>query len=269
MSVAGVPIVDHPVEYVFGLDLAKKRDWSALALLKRIPSGGEPGTDQFHLVNLARWRGDSYPAIVERVAGLASHTGLRPFVEREAHEESDGHMTPIRRTRNPIPKLAVDAGGVGAAVTDLLLTPRVLEVADVVPITLTGGERWSIGTWGDTGRTSYNVSKLDLVSLLVARMQAGLLKFRPGDPLSAALEEELRNFDLKLTKAGNATFEAAAGMHDDLVVAVGLALWLAERPKNIGWWGANPFLERPDDDARDRVVRRGRNLPRGGGAFAR
>jgi hypothetical protein len=84
------------------------------------------------------------------------------------------------------------------------------------------------------------VSKLDLVSMLVARMQAGLLKFRPGDPLSATLEEELRNFDLKLTRAGNATFEAGGtNKRDDLVIAVGLALWLAERPKNIGWWGPN------------------------------
>ena len=173
--------------------------------------------------------------------GLASHPGLRPFVEREEEDDGSGSI-PIRRERNPVPKLAVDAGGVGAAVTDLLLTPKVLEHLDVTPIMITGGERWSEGTWGDTGRKSYNVSKLDLVSMLVARMQAKHLKFRPGDPLSATLEAELRSFDLKLTKAGNATFEARTeGDHDDLVIAVGLALWLAERPKNIGWWGPNPF----------------------------
>ena len=99
-------------------------------------------------------------------------------------------------------------------------------------------------------------------------MQAKLLKFRPGDPLSATLEAELRNFDLKLTRAGTATFEARTeGDHDDLVIAVGLALWLAERPKNIGWWGPNPFnalgLERGD------VARRGAPARRRRGPFLR
>ena len=133
MSVSGVPILTHPIEFTFGCDLAKKRDWTALALLKRIPSGGEPGHRRVP---------PGQPGPLAR-AGLPGHrrAGRRAGVPPRACGRSSSAR---RRTTAPARSRsaargtrsrssAVDAGGVGAAVVDLLLTPRVLEVADVVP----------------------------------------------------------------------------------------------------------------------------------------
>ncbi len=67
------------------------------------------------------------------------------------------------------------------------------------------------------------------------------------------LVRELENFRVKITAAANETFGAwREGQHDDLVIAVALACWLAEReprwgPDAIksGSWGGPSFDNAP------------------------
>jgi hypothetical protein len=231
------PIVQAPVEFVFGLDLAQQSDYSALALLKlttpdgrRLDSSSLPFMND--LVSLTRWRGVPYPEQVRRVAKLVADPRLRPIVQPPARAVGGGAFS-MRDApaQAPKPKLVIDATGVGVAVVDLfLMAPEIRAVADVVPLTITGGEGWRKDRWG-AGRSNvvaYWVAKKALVSLIVARLQGERLRFRPGDRLAAELEDELRNFRVKMTRAANEQFEARDGKTDDLILAVSMALWVSE-----------------------------------------
>jgi hypothetical protein len=221
---------------VFGLDLAQQSDYTALALLKlTTPDGARLGSASLpflnDLVSLTRWRGVSYPEQVKRVAKLVADPRLRPIVEPPARPVAGGAFyMKAAAVQAPRPKLVVDATGVGAAVVDLFLTPEIQAVADVVPLTITAGDGWRKDRWG-SGRSSvvaYFVAKKRLVSLIVARLQGERLRFRPGDRLAAELEDELRNFRVKMTRAANEQFEAREGKTDDLILAVSMALWAGE-----------------------------------------
>jgi hypothetical protein len=79
------------------------------------------------------------------------------------------------------------------------------------------------------------VPKKELVSCVDARLQTRRLKIVPALPLAQLLEQELMNFKVKVTLAANETFgEWRVGHHDDAVLAVALAVWLAERPAGPG-----------------------------------
>jgi len=56
-------------------------------------------------------------------------------------------------------------------------------------------------------------------------LQRRKLKVAVGLPEAATLVEELRNFEVRITQAANAVYNARVGAHDDLVLAAALALW--------------------------------------------
>ena len=60
--------------------------------------------------------------------------------------------------------------------------------------------------------------------------QAGRLKISRKLPEAAQLVEELQNFKIKVTLAGNDTYEAWRDSdHDDLVLAAAMAAWYGEK----------------------------------------
>jgi hypothetical protein len=69
------------------------------------------------------------------------------------------------------------------------------------------------------------VTKLGLVSRLQALMHTGKLHMPDTLPLSKLFRRELLNFRVSYSAVGNATFGAREGMHDDLVLAVALAVY--------------------------------------------
>jgi len=75
----------------------------------------------------------------------------------------------------------------------------------------------------------------------VAQKSAGRLKFGKQLKLASVVQRELGTFVEKITPAGNQTFAAdwREGQHDDLVLAVALALWLGEKTF-CGPWTAAP-----------------------------
>jgi hypothetical protein len=56
---------------------------------------------------------------------------------------------------------------------------------------------------------------------------SGELRFAAELGEAHALAEELKDFRRHVTNAGRATYQARTGKHDDLVLAVAIALWWA------------------------------------------
>jgi hypothetical protein len=101
---------------------------------------------------------------------------------------------------------------------------HVFDVAGLYPnrITITAGlEATQHGT-----RTCH-VPKAMLISNLEARSHTGELRIAAAASDAGALKEELKDFKRKVSEAGRATYSARVGAHDDLVLCVAIALWMA------------------------------------------
>jgi len=206
----GADVGGTDLDYVLGVDLGQAQDYTALALIKRVvtrwvpPEGDIKEESAYHLQLLDRAPLDVlYPVVVRQVVTLLD----RPPLSRE---------TPC----------VVDRSGVGRAVTDMFTEAGI----DPYTVTITGGD-----TVTREGR-HYNIPKRDIVGSLIAVYQAGRLKVAKEMELWPQLVHELTNFKLKQNlKTGHDSYESwRESDHDDLVLALGLAVWYAEnRPAPI------------------------------------
>jgi hypothetical protein len=71
------------------------------------------------------------------------------------------------------------------------------------------------------------VPKLTLVSRLQALLHEGRLKILRELTEAETLVRELQDFRVEFTATGHLTFNARTGKHDDLVLALAIALWRA------------------------------------------
>lgn len=76
----------------------------------------------------------------------------------------------------------------------------------------------------------WSVSKTQLIARLQTMLHSGDLKIVEGTAEAEVLRKELIDFRVKFTQAGNSTFEARSGQHDDLVLAFALACYFVARP---------------------------------------
>jgi hypothetical protein len=83
------------------------------------------------------------------------------------------------------------------------------------------------------------VPKLTLVSRLQALLHEGRLKILRELAEAETLVRELQDFRIEFTAAGHLTFNARSGKHDDLVLALAIAVWRAYGG-GVASWG---FLE--------------------------
>ena len=86
----------------------------------------------------------------------------------------------------------------------------------------------------------WSVPKNILVSGVQAKLHTQQLKIAAGLLDAPVLLEEFQDFRVSFTSAGHAIFNARSGKHDDLVLAVSLAVFGASIPRpvsklNIGW----------------------------------
>jgi hypothetical protein len=186
--------------YFSGLDLGCVQDYTALAVAERTshPDPDRPGKTVWHFAvrHLHRWPlGTAYPAIVADVRALFAAPPLSGSA------------------------LAVDQTGVGRPVVDLFRAAGI--DASLRPYTITGGEASSGGA----------VPKKNLVGAVQVPLQARRLKVAESLPLAPVLAEELGLFRVKVTASANETFEAWRERdHDDLVLALALALYVGSFP---------------------------------------
>jgi len=208
--------------FVAGLDLGQSQDFSALAILAHAGPGGR-GPQHWHVRHLQRWPLQTpYPAIVRDVVAML---GQPPLAGRET-------------------VLAVDMTGVGRPVVDLFraelrkpamgwagqrVAPAPGLAARLVPVTITGGNRVT------QAGGNYGVPKRDLAAVVQVALQMGRLKVAAELPDTPVLMAELQNFRVKISVAGHDSYgagEAAEwreGKNDDLVLAVAVGLWTAQR----------------------------------------
>jgi hypothetical protein len=202
--------------FIVGLDLGQAQDYTALTVVERMPqwameevirkSGNMTQTvtqkvekpSHYHIRHLERYElGTLYPTIVAKVKGLLQTPQLRGA------------------------KLVVDATGVGRAVVDMFRAAELKPIG----ILITGGDiaRFEKGYW--------RVPKRDLVGCVQAPLQDKRIMFAEGLPLVQTLVTEMMNFQVKITESANDTYGAwREGQHDDLILAVMLACWWAQRP---------------------------------------
>ena len=208
-------------DFFIGLDLGQTSDPTAVAVLER-PAVGRDDGPVYLLRHLQHYPlGTAYTTIVPKVIELCRHTATR------------GHVS-----------LVVDQTGVGRPVVDMLR--RHPQLPRLVPVTITGGQAASVGPDG-----SRHVPKKDLVASVQLLLEGRRLKIAKGLPDAPILVRELLNFRVTITLAAHETFGAwRENEHDDLVLAVALAAWLAEREPR---WGPDMFGVDPTPSILDRL----------------
>jgi hypothetical protein len=206
-------------KFIMGLDLGQSQDPTAICIMEHCHSstgewkkstnanGGrtliEQSKDQFDVRHLQRLPlGWPYPQIISYVIDMLKREPL-----------SDGC------------DLVIDITGVG------IICGELFDAAGLRPIKV------SITSGSDQTRVDqrrWNVSKTVLISSLDARLNTGELRIAKALGDAAALAEELQDFRRLVTQAGNATYAARIGRHDDLVLAVAMATWWAATTKRGG-----------------------------------
>src|SRR6516225_1861776 len=116
------------------------------------------------------------------------------------------------------PELAIDFTGVGRPVFDMFVDSGIYPIGVVI----TGGT-----TETRDGRIC-SVPKLNLVSRLQALLHEARLKIQRELDEAETLVRELLDFRMEYTAAGHMTFNARSGKHDDLVLALAIAVWRAQ-----------------------------------------
>jgi hypothetical protein len=121
------------------------------------------------------------------------------------------------------PRLALDCTGVGVAILERF-DAVLADWTCTVPIVITGGHAVT-----REGRR-WGVPKTALASELLSALENSVVRFVPGLEHGKLLRDELQAFQVRMTQTGRDTFGAEAGAHDDLVLAVMLAVWLGTQP---------------------------------------
>jgi hypothetical protein len=180
--------------FYFGLDLGQTTDFSAGIVIEAHGEGAERSYDVRYIEQFTL--GTSYPTIVESVGTLLDRAPLA----------GDG-------------TLVIDHTGVGRPVFDMFVN----DLRKPLGITITGGT-----TWHEEDYRQWHVSKIMLVSTVQRVLQSGRLCIGAKLPHAGTLQTELRNFRVKISKAANETYDAREGAHDDLVLALAVALFAGE-----------------------------------------
>jgi hypothetical protein len=239
--------MEHRMKYMISADFGQTTDYTAVAVTRRRL---EP-TGKKYTFEGQRWEGDVYHGgrvpfsevrqDVEQHYGLirldrvqlhTPYTKIARGIVKLLQEVHQLHMREDNlRPGQPIDVgLAIDEGGVGKAVKDILVDAIEEGIEEgaphlrFLPVTVHGGANTSIsdGYW--------HVPKRDLVHAGIVAYQNGAL--RVGKlRYRSVLEEELANYRLKQNIAtGHAAFEPLReGQHDDLLFAVCLGVWAWER----------------------------------------
>ena len=211
-------------EFVAGLDLGQAHDYTALAIAEvRRPVTGPPHLDVRHL---------------ERPLSRGGPPGQgAPRLPHDALPASYGPA-------------AIDRTGVGRAVGDAFVEADL--PCDLVQVTIHGGDAISKDDAG------YKVPKRDLVGAVQIMLQQGRLKVAQVLPEAATFVREATAFRVTINDRGHDSYAAwREGDHDDLVLAVAMACWLATDAPRQGVTqsnyldGGGGFRSDNDDDDDD------------------
>jgi hypothetical protein len=184
-------------QYFVGLDLGQSQDHSALVIIEQTLA--PPAHPCYGVRWLHRWElGTPYPTILRSL-----------------------HVTLARPPLVGRSELIVDHTGCGRPIVDQLRQGGL----SLIAVSLHGGDTVShVGS-------NYRVPKRDLVAAVQLPLQQQRLQFAEALPLTPVLTQELLSFKVKIDPAtAHDSYSAWRERdHDDLVLALALAVWWAER----------------------------------------
>lgn len=192
---------DRTPAFIVGLDLGMLSDHSALVVLSTIDEEyprryAVPHIDRFPLMT-------GYEHVISHVVNLFSTKEMSPKHDRY---------------------IVIDAGGVGRPVLEMLQRKLDLLGVDVIGVTITGGFDVVRSAMND-----YRVPKRDIVGAIQSALGGRRLRVAAGLSDAEQLEHELRQMTLKITPSGHDQYEALSEKdHDDIVMALGIAIWFAD-----------------------------------------
>lgn len=199
------PPVMAPLRRIAGLDLGQANDFTALAIAA--PTRADPPIYTIpHVERLPQ--GVPYTEVVGHVGKLIARLRA-PDQETKMSAEV---------------ALVVDYTGVGRPIVDMLMDAEL--DCDLIPVTITAGAHVSQNPLG------VSVPKRILATTTQLVLQEQRLKISKRSSFAGILADELKGFRAKISPSGHIAFEAAedwrSAKHDDLVLALALALWWAE-----------------------------------------
>jgi hypothetical protein len=224
---------------IIGLDLGQAQDYSALSLVERVlePTGRFVDTGRKQLMQYHRKPPEMVPVVEPETRPRLNVTDLTRFplqtdyvvMAKTVHAAVDA-LRAGYRDGQPAPILVIDHTGVGRGVFDIFRHERL--GVPLIGITIQSGHtarRHPDRPW------EWSVPKKDLVSALQVAVQADRLRVAPALALAKQFTKEMQAFRMKITAAANVTYEAwREGDHDDLVLSVAMACWMAERLSSEG-----------------------------------
>ena len=137
------------------------------------------------------------------------------------------HVGQLLRKLPGDPELVIDFTGVGRPIFDMFVYSGIYPIGVVI----------TAGNAETRDGMVCSVPKLTLVSRLQALLHQGRLKILRELDEAETLVRELQDFRVDFTAAGHLTFNARSGKHDDLVLALAIAVWRAYGGGMGSWEG--------------------------------
>jgi hypothetical protein len=205
------------VKYYAGLDLGLPGQFSALAVVEKRATQTEHGFEEnagYTVRHLQRFPpGTPYSVVVEAVRAVFADPPIKGGT------------------------LVVDQTAVGRAVFESVRDAKT--GASVCGLSVTAGHAVA-----SDERGGWLVPKKDLVGVMQVLLQEKRLKVSQALEHARTLTEELHQFQLKAVPLKPDALVWRERPHDDLVLAVGIAAWKAERYYPLGVW----FFSLPDPE---------------------
>ncbi len=197
--------------FYLGVDLGKRLDYSAIAVVER------PERDRYF--DFEEWRQKQSTVkkalVVRHLERIRLGTPYTQVVERLV--EVVGRL----RERG-LCRLVVDATGVGMPVVDMLRAAQ--PACELTPVLMTSGaeQHYRDGVW--------YVPKVDLLAGLQAALEVGDLRIARRMREAGTLVQEMMDVRVRVRGSGGMRLGADGfGQHDDLVLAVALGCWAGRR----------------------------------------
>jgi hypothetical protein len=190
-------------QYTIGLDLGQSRDSTAIAVVRKVEEPGHKPV--FQVGNVFRLPlGTTYPEIVSYVSNFILGS-------------------PRFRGKS---ELVIDFTGVGRPVFDMFRVQGLSPIG----VCFTAGN----GPGANQGNI-YSVPKGHLVSGLQSVLY-GQLKIRASLADVPALIKEIEAFRVEFSETGHMRFNARSGAHDDMIMALAIAVWRARGSDSHNSW---------------------------------
>lgn len=202
-----------------GIDVGQVNDWTAIAIVECARAVARLDGLHFALVDQVNAEAAAIPVRLnlrhlERIPLGTMYPEQIVMVQQRLRDPRLGEV-----------KSFLDMTGCGRPVFDMFKQARLPNLQGVM---ITGAH-------GEATKQPYgwNVGKSELVTRVQVEMQTGRLAFGRGIPEAHTLARELKEFQAVINKSGNTIFNAREGQHDDLVLALALAVFGAVRPRPV------------------------------------